>query len=149
MAPTYQVLTTSGPRGLVITPGGTNQFSIANFLGAHPNDPTFDVAPAYYAALAAAMQASTYPPLTGEVVGGVYFPAGNWYTSKPLIIPASFEIWGDGYSLTVINSGIGTTSTPNLVPGFAGPIFYSGALIANPATYTWTPTYNAGLHAGG
>lgn len=114
---------------------------------ADPNDPSqavFDCTPAFEAAIAAWNQRALAPAFPG-VNGGIYVPEGNWYISRPLLIPAGCQLFGDGPSLSIILVGPGTPATPNLVQGFGGPAIY---ICTGQTPAGNFPTYTAPLVGG-
>ena len=104
-------------------------------FGAVPNDPTNDLALAYYACLAA--QPTGGAGLISNIAWGgsrpaeVYIPAGTYYISMPLVGAAinagGLNLHGDGPQLTIIAPGLGGPSSPGNVQGFSGPVLYENA----------------------
>jgi hypothetical protein len=79
---------------------------------------------------------------TDGPVGGVYVPAGNWYVSRPIMLPAGCLFYGDGEELSTILSGVANSSEPTLVAAFGGPLMYLSGKTTNSAFY---PAYGAPL----
>lgn len=109
---------------------------------------TVDCSPAIEAAIAAWTQHQTNVNVNSIFpLGGIYFPSGNWYISRPIVPPAAAVLFGDGPNLSNIIAGGGTPSTPSLVQGFGGSVIApTGINFASTInTGTGLPNYNAPL----
>jgi len=126
-------LTTNGTSASWAAIPAGSTFDLRDY-GAVADDPTNDVSVAFYNAVAAFNQmlvGLTEIFGTNGPFGAIVFPQGTFYTSRPLCVPANCEIYGAGKTLTMVVPGTGDHTTPSLVQGYAGPIFF-----ASPA---WTP----------
>lgn len=90
-------------------------------------DALVDCYPAIQAAIADWTQQNVYFATLGFAgpVGSIYIPTGNWYISRPLVLPNGCSLTGDGYLQSLLIAGRGDSVTqPTLVPAFAGPMIY-------------------------
>jgi len=107
----------------VVANGARNIHNIA-FYGAVSfsgvaQAPTVDCSPAFEAAIAAWLQG-------GGTVGGIYVPEGVWYISRPICLPSTCRLFGDGDRLSVIGPGLAGVDNPTWVQAFAGPLVWLG-----------------------
>ncbi len=107
----------------------------------------YDSTAAVYATIAAWLQSL---PAEGQAAGGVYVPAGggDFYISRPLVLPPDTQVFGDSKYLSNFHVGTGDSSTPTLVQGFAGPLVHlSGTPLATNGQYAF-PEYTTSLLTG-
>lgn len=127
-------------------------FDIRNFGAQSINDytdwthSTFDNSPAIEAAIAAWTQqnAGYLFGATGPV-GGVYIPPGNWYISRPVMLPAGCKLFGEGPELSSLVSGLGGVTYPALCKAFAGPMIYLNGKTTNANYFPQTTTPLVGV----
>lgn len=117
--------------------------------GAVANDTTNDFGQAFYNTQAAWTQSpnNLFPLIVAlNKVGGMYLPAGQFYTSVPLCSMGGMDMAGAGKYLSVVSPGIGNGLTSD-VATFAGPIVYACPPYtpAQRAATTSFPTYTAAL----
>ncbi len=128
-----QVSTTAqsiGGQKLFLGGAATSVFDIRNYGAISAATPyttsqaLVDCSDAFDAAIMAWVQFNSgvaFGSTQNRKVGGIYVPTGNWYISRPLFLPASCVLYGDGMLLSNVLVGPGTSATPSLVQGFAGP----------------------------
>ena len=106
----------------VLPPIATNNIHDVRRYGAVPNDPTNDVAQAFYAALQAwSLNSSLGPNTDGTNRGGIYFPEGVYYSSLPLCPFTNCNMFGDSPELSIISTG---DTAVGHVQAFAGTMVY-------------------------
>lgn len=146
-------LTTDGAAASwTFVPPPVSPFDIRNFgavSAVNIQDPAVavvDCAPAIYDCIAAAT--STIPLFGTLPLPIVYAPTGNWYISRPIVLPIGSNFYGDGKFASKLIIGPGTSSTPSLVQGFSGPMVYLTGLATTAPPQAVFPTYGAPLVGG-